>query len=101
MTRIEYAPSTRGDFERIVKHLIAVRHPDPALRIAEIVHAIEVQHATPMIGRPSSGSLRELIVGRGAHGYVAHYRYVRAQDIAYVLSVRSQREAGYRTKRSP
>ena len=44
-----------------------------------------------MIGRPSSGSLRELIVGRGAHGYVARYRYVRAQDIAYVLSAQPAR----------
>ena len=49
----------------------------------------------PFIGRPVEADLRELVIGRGSHGYVALYRYVTEVDTVFVLAIRSQREAGY------
>ena len=48
-----------------------------------------------MIGRPTSPDMRELVIGRRSHGFVALYRYVPDLDIVFVLALRSQREAGY------
>lgn len=48
--------------------------------------------------RSSAGRLadeRELLIGRGSHGYVALYRYIPLIDTALILAVRAQREAGY------
>jgi hypothetical protein len=39
---------------------------------------------------------RELIIGRGARGYVALYRYVVALDTVFLLAIRGQLEGGYR-----
>lgn len=38
---------------------------------------------------------RELVIGHGARGCLALYRYVAEIDTVFVLAVRSQREAGY------
>ena len=51
----------------------------------------------PLIGRPSEGGKRELVIGRGSRGYVALYRYVREIDTVIVLAIRGQKEAGYKT----
>ena len=41
------------------------------------------------------GERGELVIGRGAHGDVALYRFVPELDTVVVLAVRAQREAGY------
>jgi len=52
---------------------------------------------SPEVGRPFPDlpALRELIIEFGDSGYVALYRYERADDTAYVLAFRHQKEAGY------
>jgi len=50
----------------------------------------------PEFGRPAPRDKRELVIGLGTRGYVALYRYVPVLDTAFVLAIRSQREAGYR-----
>lgn len=49
----------------------------------------------PLIGRRVRADLRELVIGRRAHGYVALYRYVAELDTVFVLAIRAQKEAGY------
>jgi len=51
----------------------------------------------PSIGRPfdMDATMRELVIGFGASGYVALYRHEPAEDAVYVLAIRHQREAGY------
>ena len=49
----------------------------------------------PLIGRPAREDLRELVIGRRAHGYVALYRYVTELDTVFVLAIRGQKESGY------
>lgn len=94
MSRIEFAPEVREDFERILRHLAEHEVEDAASRVQDIIAAIDVLERNPLIGRPA-GDNRELVIGRGSRGYVALYRYVAAVDTVFVLAVRSQREAGY------
>lgn len=95
MSRIELAEEVGDDFERIFDHLAQYRVENPALRIREIIAALNVLEYNPLIGRPANNDKRELVIGRSSHGYVALYRYVVEIDTVFVLAVRSQQEAGY------
>ena len=95
MARIELAVDAVEDFERILEHLKANDVADPTPRVEEIIAAIEVLTHSPLIGRPASGQLRELVIGRRSRGYVALYRHVAESDIVFILAIRAQREAGY------
>ena len=95
MSRIELAPEIVADFDRILDHLLEHESRQAPARIRLIIGALEVLREHPLIGQPVHRGLRELVIGRGASGYVVLYRYVAPADIAFVLAVRSQREAGY------
>jgi plasmid stabilization system protein ParE len=94
MSHIELASEVGDDFERILDHLALYQVENPALRIREIIEAINVLEHNPMIGRPANNDKRELVIGRRSHGYVALYRYIVEIDTVFVLAVRSQKEAG-------
>jgi toxin ParE1/3/4 len=96
MARVEIAPEVRDDFDRIFDHLAQQDSAQGAARIREVIQAIDVLQMSPLIGRPAPGDKRELIIGRGARGYVALYRYVVALDTVFLLAIRGQREGGYR-----
>ena len=96
MARVEIAPEVGADFDRIFDHLAQYDLEHAAARIGEIIQAFNVLETNPLIGRPATRNLRELIIGRGSRGYVALYRYVAELDTVFVLAVRSQREAGYK-----
>lgn len=95
MARIEFAPGITGDFDRILEHLGEYGVADAGSRIRDMITAIGVLERNPLIGRPTSGPNRELVIGRGSRAYIALYRYVEDLDIAFILAIRSQREAGY------
>lgn len=95
MARIELAAEVAGDFERILDHLDDHGVEHVSERLSEIIAAIEVLKTNPLIGRPASDDKRELVIGRGSHGYVALYRYLSGIDTVFVLAVRAQREAGF------
>ena len=94
MSHIELASEVGDDFERILDHLVQYQVENPALRIREIIEAINVLEYNPMIGRLANNDKRELVIGRRSHGYVALYRYIVEIDTVFVLAVRSQKEAG-------
>jgi toxin ParE1/3/4 len=96
VARIELAPSVLDDFDRFFDHMAAYKVEDPAVRIAEIVAAIQILTHSPLIGRPARNGKRELVIGHGGRGYVALYRFVPRLDMVFVLAIRSQLEAGYR-----
>lgn len=96
MSRIEFAPEVGDDLDRILEHLLAHQAADAPSRVEDIITAIDVLERNPMIGRPARDDLRELVIGRGARGYIALYRYVSELDTVFVLAIRGQREAGYR-----
>lgn len=99
MSRIELAPEVLDDFDRFFDHLAAFEVEQLPARIQEIVQALQVLSHSPLIGRPVKGGKRELVVGQGSRGYVVLYRFVADVDTAFVLAVRSQREAGFKPPR--
>ena len=99
MSRIELVPEVLEDFERFLRHLEQFEVSDPRGRIDEIVQGIEILPANPLIGRRFGRGMRELVVGQGARGYVALYRFEPDLDIVFVLALRSQKELGFRRER--
>jgi len=97
MSRVELAPEVGNDLDRILEHLLQHQAADATSRIEDIVKAIDVLERNPLIARPVRADLRELVIGRRAHGYVALHRYVAELDTVFVLAIRSQKEAGYTT----
>lgn len=95
MARIELAPELADDLDRIFDHPAQHDLENAAARIEEVVQAFDVLQTNPLIGRPTSNNMRELIIGRRSRGYVALYRYVPEIDTVFILALRSWREAGY------
>jgi plasmid stabilization system protein ParE len=95
VTRIELLPGVFDDLKRIVDHLQRHDAEHAQVRGGEIVSAIQVLADNPLIGRPAGGDKRELVIGRGSHGYVTLYLYVPPVDTVLVLAVQAQREGGH------
>jgi plasmid stabilization system protein ParE len=95
MTRVALAPEVGDDLDRILDHLLEHEAADAVSRIQDIIRALDVLERSPLIGRPARADLKELVIGRGARGYVALYRYVGELDTVFVLAIRGQKEAGY------
>lgn len=96
MSRVELAPEIVDDFDRILEHLHLYEAAHAPERIEEILEGISILERSPLIGRPARNDMRELVIGRRSRGYVALYRYIAEIDTAFVLAIRSQREAGYK-----
>lgn len=95
MSRVEFLPDVYEDLQRVVSHLEQHEAGHVQALLGELVSASDVLADNPLIGRPTRGDMRELVIGRGSRGYVALYRYVAAVDTVFVLGIRAQREAGY------
>jgi toxin ParE1/3/4 len=94
VSRIEIAPEVADDLECILDYLLQFEIVDARARLGDIFTAIDVLENNPLIGRIVRADLRELVIGRGARGYVALYKYVTELDTVFVLAVRGQKEAG-------
>lgn len=95
MAQVIYSPAAWADLERLAEFLLE-DNAAAALETYDLVTgAIAVLVHHPLIGRPCSGELRELVISRGKSGYLALYGYDEERDCAVVLAIRHQREAGY------
>ncbi len=97
-TQLVVLPAVFDDFDRFLEHLEKFEVESRVGRIADIVEALDILTRSPFIGRPVSGGKRELVIGRGAHGYIALYRYIATIDTVFILAMRSQRQAVYRPR---
>ena len=97
MAHIEFSRTFANDIDRIIDHLLQHDAVGIDARIREILSAIDVLGENPRIGRLVDSGPRELVIGREAHGYLALYRYAVTSDTVYVIAIRGQREAGYRS----
>ncbi|MDB5807823.1 MAG: addiction module toxin RelE [Betaproteobacteria bacterium] len=73
-------------------------HQNPAWAVdamTVILDGLKILKTHPLIGRPADPPTRELVISRGKTGYLALYGYDEFRDIALVLAIRHQREAGY------
>jgi plasmid stabilization system protein ParE len=96
MTRLRLAARIEHDVERIAEHLRQHEVADIGARIDDMLVALQLLVIHPLIGRPVADGLRELVIGKGSHGYVARYRYDTVKDEVRVAALRSQREGGFR-----
>jgi plasmid stabilization system protein ParE len=95
MAVISYTARALSDLERLGGFLFET-DPVAADQTADlIVTAVEALGYHPLVGRPTESGYRELVISRGATGYLALYLYDEARDRVLVLSIRHQREAGY------
>ena len=94
-TQVIFAAEVADDFERILTHLNQFDFANVDGRIDNILTSLEVLRHSPLVGRPARGELRELVIGRDTHGYVALHQDAVEIDTVFVLGLKSQREAGY------
>jgi plasmid stabilization system protein ParE len=83
------------DLEELVVFLRTHQAEYAVETIDLILNALTILEQHPHMGRLVQNQLRELIISRGKTGYVALYEYDEAADVALVLAIRHQREAGY------
>jgi plasmid stabilization system protein ParE len=96
VAQVIYAAEAFADLERLAEFLLE-RAPESAPAVLEqVIDAIEILANHPLIGRRVEGELRELVILRGASGYVALYRFDPIRNIVRLLRIRHQREVGYR-----
>jgi len=96
MTALRLMPQVYSrDLQRIQQHLVAHDASRVEERLAAIFDALEILRRHPEIGRSDVEGFRELVIGKGARGYVARYRYDRLEDSVDVLAIRAQREGGF------
>lgn len=95
MAVIVYSEKALADLGRLTDFLLQ-GEPAAAAETADlIIEAVEILENHPLIGREAEQDLRELVISRGKSGYLALYSYELEQEVALVLSIRHQREAGY------
>lgn len=99
MTQVELTPRAVLDLERIAAHLVQHEAADVDERRAALYSGFDLLEDHPDIGRPCGGGLRELVIGRGARGYVALYNHQAVIGLVLVLAIRGQREEGYKGSR--
>ena len=96
MAKVIYSGEAFTDFERITEFLLE-SSPEAAAQAPESIgSAIDILEAHPFIGRRVDDHIRELVISRGATGYIALYLFDPSYDVVRILRVRHQREAGYR-----
>ena len=95
MARVIYAEAALVDLERIADFLLAHEAGSARDIFADVRTAVETLERHPLIGRKVDAEIRELVISRGRTGFVALYRYARVEDLAFILRIRHQREAGY------
>ena len=96
MARVQITTRALADLERLFDFL-AEHNPELAReRMLSVRQAFELLSDHPLLGRQAEDGRRELILSRGRFGYVAKYRWIPAEDVVLILTVRHQLEAGYR-----
>ncbi len=95
MARLIYGQQALADLERVTDFLLDTDPPAAVATVDLILEAVEILARHPLVGRPAEHGLRELVISRGATGYVALYAFEEAHDTVLILALRHQREAGY------
>lgn len=95
MAKVVYSAAALEDLERLTEFLVDEFPERAPETIGLITGAVTMLDAHPLIGRPLSDGLRELVISRGRSGYVAMYSLEGNGEVALVLRIRHQRESGY------
>lgn len=95
MPSVVYSAAALADLERLAAFLAAEAPAAAEKTSALIGQALAILEANPLIGRDIGGGLRELVISRGATGYVGLYSFDDRWDRVLVYAIRQQREVGY------
>ena len=95
MVKIVYSQNAVDDLVRLTDFLIEVDIKAASETIDLIEEAVSILDRHPLIGRAVDEQIRELIISRGATGYVALYSFEEHKNSILILAIRHQREAGY------
>jgi plasmid stabilization system protein ParE len=96
VARVQITIQALADRERLFDFLADHNSKLARERMLSVRRALELLADHPLLGRQAEDGRRELILSRGRFGYVAKYRWVRAEDVVLVLAVRHQLDAGYK-----
>jgi plasmid stabilization system protein ParE len=95
LARLIYSARALADLECLADFLADRDPAAAAATIGLIEEAVAILARHPLIGRPVEAGLRELVISRGRTGYLALYSFEATHDVALILALRHQREAGY------
>jgi len=95
LVKIVYTQNAVNDLVRLTDFLIEVDIKAASETIDLIEDAISILDRHPLIGRAVDEEIRELVISRGATGYVALYSVEEHKNVILILAIRHQREAGF------
>ncbi len=95
MAKVSYTNRAVADLERI-SHFLLTQNSDASGTLDLIDEAISILGRHPFVGRPAETGLHELVISQGKSGYIALYNYDAYHDVIQILSIRHQREVGFR-----
>lgn len=95
MARVIHSAEAVGDLDRLIDCLLEESPESASDAVEAILDALGMLARHPLVGRRVEGEIRELVISRGATGYLALYRFHPATDTVRVLRIRHQREGGY------
>jgi plasmid stabilization system protein ParE len=95
VTEVVYSRRALADLERLAEFLVGEAPRAAVAAIDVIIDGVEILAAHPLVGRACEADLRELVISYGKTGYIALYSYEVSQDVALILAIRHQREAGW------
>ena len=95
MVKIVYTQNAINDLVRLTDFLIEVDIKAASETIDLIEDAISILVRHPLVGRAVDEEIRELVISRGATGYVALYSVEEHKNAILILAIRHQREAGF------
>lgn len=95
MIRLDFSERALLDLERLTDFLVEKDPHAAQATVGIILSALDILNHSPEIGRKVRSGNRELVISRGATGYLALYHFFAQRSRVLVLAVRHQREAGY------
>jgi plasmid stabilization system protein ParE len=97
MAELVYTAQALMDLERLTDFLL-ISDPKAAQDTAVLIfEALEILVQHPEMGRKVHFGQREMVISRGRTGYLALYRFLPPTDRILVLTLRHQRESGYKS----
>jgi addiction module RelE/StbE family toxin len=95
LVKIVYSQNAVNDLVRLTDFLIKSDIKAASETVDLIEEAVSILDRHPLIGRSVDEEIRELVISRGATGYVALYSFEDSRNSILILAIRHQREAGY------
>jgi addiction module RelE/StbE family toxin len=95
LVKIVYSQNAVNDLVRLTDFLIEADVKAASETVDLIEEAVSILDRHPLIGRSVDEEIRELVISRGATGYVALYSFEDNKNAILILAIRHQREAGY------